>query len=138
MRLYSLAAPQNPVHLADICLRGQALVAHFWQGRLYVSTIHEDGIGIYDVEDPVVPVETAFHPVPLIHGFAVSAGHVFAASGTGTVVVIDVADPLRPVETATVATLTSAAVVASGCDRRYAANVRRRASSARAFVAPWA
>jgi len=104
MRLYSLAAPQNPVNLADVCLRGQALVAHFWQGRLYVSTIHEDGIGIYDVEDPVAPVETAFHPVPLIHGFAVSAGHVFAASGTGTVVVIDVADPSRPVETATVAT----------------------------------
>jgi hypothetical protein len=104
VRLYSLDTPSAPARLGDVCARGQVQFAQFDRGLLFVQTYNEDGIAVFDVSDPLAPVELGFRHVDGVHGFAAAGNLVCAGSYRGSVVFLDVSDPAAPAEVSSFST----------------------------------
>ena len=98
-----IAQPNQLLHLATVSLTWAYGVA-ISQGRLYVAA-YNDGLVIYDLDDPVAPVELGRLVLPdSAVDVAIDGDRVFVAHDSPGLVCVDASDPSAPFIVSTHAT----------------------------------
>lgn len=107
LTLYDLSNPTAPAQISRISLSRpftEAVYDMEISGDVVYVAEHTAGLALFDVSDPVNPIELPFVPIPDMMRIDQSNGWVFAA-GTSSLTVVDATDPASA---AIVANLTSA------------------------------